>query len=492
MGRVFAKLESDDIFFIPNWCGISSVGRASACQAEGRQFESGIPLQNILGIKIPSVHKRNIVTMKILENKRHGFTVDLTIEVPAEAIDNGLEKAFRQLSKSARIPGFRKGKIPRGLFEKHYGTDVLVQESLPDVINHSYTTAVSQLDLPVVDFPKNVQIPPYEPGVCLVFTCSVDVEPEVKLGKYKGLKATRTSDKAPATKMDEQLQELRENYADYISGEHPAQDQDILLCNVKATVDGELVQAWSRDNVGVKLGAGYFGEEFDKALLGLQKETDTSFSASFAEDFYQKDVAGKTVQFDVHVVEVRQKTLPELDDAFAEKAGQLSTIDALRDRIRENLDAQAKQESEEKLRADLMEAIIQDMTVDIPAAMIEREMDHSLSQFQTSMERQSYMKFDQYLQATGKTKEAIREEFRDSATTRVKSELALKAIAKKESVTVSDADLDMQIKEWNVPEIQSLEDYKKHPKADTLENLTFMVKQKKIFDFIIAQSKISV
>ena len=158
--------------------------------------------------------------MNILEQSRQGYTVFLKFEISPVAVELGVDRAFREMSKSARIPGFRKGKITRGLFVKHYGLDVLIREAIPEVVNRGYMEAIRSLQLAVVDFPRDVQISPYDPAEPLVVNCEVDVEPVVTLGKYKGLVATRVSEVADVAKVDAQIQELFLSYLRILRLEH--------------------------------------------------------------------------------------------------------------------------------------------------------------------------------------------------------------------------------------------------------------------------------
>lgn len=428
---------------------------------------------------------------EVIENKRKGHVVSLKIKVMQDEIDASMDIAFKRLVKKAKVQGFRQGKVPRNIFEKQYGKGVIIQEAIPDLVNDAYSQAISSLDLKVVDQPKDVDVPEYKDDGDFTFSCKVDVEPEVKLGKYKGLKVIRKSTEVDQEAVDTQLRQIQESYADFQETDGAAEEESVVLTNVKASVDGAAIEDWTRDNVGVRIGAGYFGPDVDKEIVGLSKGDKKSFSATYADDYPTKEAAGKTVEFDIEVAEVRAKKFPELNDAFAEKAsqGQHKTMDDLTNNLKEELSGRLKQESEQDLNGQLMDLVVDNMKVEVPNGMVEREIDFALQQMMNQL-RQSNLDMNQYLQAIGKKPEDLREDYREGAEKRVKSELALDAIAIKEKMDVNDEDLEAEIQKWNMPEFKSLEEVKAKGQGFDLENLRRMVKRQKTVAFILENAKI--
>jgi trigger factor len=426
----------------------------------------------------------------VLKHKRSGYTVNLEIEASRDEINAGLDRAFAKLAKHAKLPGFRKGKVTRRLFEANYGKEAIVQEALPDVVNHAYSEAVRQLELAVVDFPRDVTIGTYSESEPLSFTCAVDVEPEVKLGKYKGLKVTRLSDTADDAAVQTQINQLLESRAQYQESDADSADGDILLVNLNATINGEPYAAWTRENMGVRLGMATFGADFDKELVGAKKGVRQQFSVTYPDDFTTADVAGKTVQFDAEVTEVRAKQLPELTDEFVKTFGEFDSVDAFKTQIKDNLNAQAKQDSETKLHQELFDAITDDLTVDIPEGMIRSELDHSIQEFKGRIQQQLRLDFAKYLSIINKTEEDIRNEWRNDAIKRVKTELSVRAIADKEKIDATDADLNAEIEKMKLPSIANLDEFKNSQFAASLDRLKDMVKRQKTVQFIIDNAKI--
>jgi len=426
----------------------------------------------------------------VLKHKRSGYTVNLEIEASREEINAGLDRAFAKLAKHAKLPGFRKGKVTRRLFEANYGKEAIVQEALPDVVNHAYSDAVRQLELAVVDFPRDVSIGTYSESEPLSFTCAVDVEPEVKLGKYKGLKATRLADTADDAAVQTQINQLLESRAQYQESDAASADGDILLVNLSATINGEPYAAWTRENMGVRLGMGTFGADFDKELVGAKKGVRQEFSVTYPDDFTTADVAGKTVKFDAEVTEVRAKQLPELTDELVKTFGEFDSVDAFKNQIKDNLNAQAKQDSETKLHQELFDAITDDLTVDIPEGMIRSELDHSIQEFKGRIQQQLRLDFAKYLSIINKTEEDIRNEWRNDAIKRVKTELSVRAIAEKEKIDATDADLNAEIEKMKLPSIANLDEFKNSQFAASLDRLKDMVRRQKTVQFIIDNAKI--
>lgn len=427
----------------------------------------------------------------VIKNKKTGYTHALVIEASNEEIEAGLNEAFKRLVKTAKVAGFRQGKVPRKVFEQNYGKEIISQEGIPTIINDAYAAAVQELDLHVVDYPRDVKVDEYKDAEKLQFSCEVDVEPEVKLGKYKGLKATKEPETGSDEDAQKQLNDLLQNYAEYQESEDgKAAEGDILLVNMLTKIGEEAYAAWTRDGVGVNLGSGMFGADFDNELAGAKKDQKLTFSIDFEEAFATKEVAGKTVNFEVEVKEVRKKQLPELTDEFVAKLGDFKTAEELKSKIRENLDAEAKQTSENKLVDALLTQIIEDMKVDIPEGMIKQELDNTLNQFKNQIKQQTGLEFSKYLEIIGKTEDAIKEEWKSDAEKRVKSELAIKAIGEKEKLAPVDADYDAEIKKLGMKEIETYEAFKASQFAGNLPYLESMVKRSKILNFIKESAKI--
>lgn len=428
---------------------------------------------------------------KVIKNKKKGFTVSLEIEVSQETIERALEQTFTRVSKSARIPGFRKGKAPRNVFEKHYGKGVLLKDGISDAVNMGYAQAIQTLSLDVVDYPKNVEIGEYKENEPLIFKCDVDVKPDVKLGKYKGVKVSKDPDSATDEQLNEQVKTLQDNAAEYEHSEEASSDGDMLTINISASEQGTPIDLWTKENMTLKIGLKNFGEDVDKELIGIKPSETKSFEVTYPEDYAKEDVAGKLVSFSVTVVDVRKKQLPPLDDAFAEKVSNKkhSTFTDFKESLKTELDARAKSASEEKLRVELLDKIAEDSKMDIPNGMIESEIDNDIRQYEQQI-RQSGGNLQQYLNLIGQSDQQFREQLRPNAEKRVKSTLVLDAIIEKESIAVSDEEIKEEVKKL-LPHADTEEKINQEMSRLNLDGFKKMLRQRKAVTFIVENAKIS-
>jgi len=426
--------------------------------------------------------------MKVLKNKRKGNTVSLEIETSTDIINDAFEQAFKKLVKQSKVPGFRKGKAPRTTFEKHYGKSVIVQEGLPNAVNQAYFKAVQELELDVVDYPKNVDIGEYKENEPLVFTCEVDVRPTVKVGKYKGLKVTQDPATVDAEKVNEQIKQLQENAAAYNEVDRPSQDEDIVRLNIKATLDGNVFDQWTRENMGVKIGLKNFGEDFDKEIIGLSKDEEKSFTVNYADDFSESQVAGKEVSFEIKLIETREKALPELNDEFAKKVSKFETYDEFKKDLEDNLSKDIKEKSESKLKSDLIDLVIEDSKMDVPEGMINHEIENDLRYYEQTLSR-SGGTLATYLQMMGQSEEEFKVQLREGALKRIQSELVIEEISKKETIEASDDDLKDEVRKM-LPNLKDEKEIEEHLEKINNDGLKKMIIQRKTVDFIVSNAKI--
>ena len=428
--------------------------------------------------------------MKVKNSKRKGDTISLEIETSAEAIKESLDISFKQLVKSAKVPGFRQGKVPRKIFENHYGKEVILKEGLTEAVNTAYTQAVEELELEVIDYPENIKIGEYKEEQPVSFTCEVKVRPEVKVGKYKGIKVTKEPDQVEDKVVDDHINQLRESAAEFEPTENAIQEGDIVRLNVEATCEGESVEAWTRQNMGLKVGIANFGEEFDKQVVGLKNTDKKEITVSYDAEFQKEDVAGKSVKFSVEVLEVRGKNLPELDDEFAKKVtqNQVDNYKTFKEELIEKLSTELKKKSEEALKSDLIKAIVENTKIEIPEVMVQNEIKYDVDQLTRTLQS-SNTSIDKYLELTNQTQEQFQSTLKENATRRLQSELVLDTIAKDEKIEASEEDMKNEIKKL-VPTAKTDEDVEKELSRVNQKGLKKMIKRTKTVDFLIENAKI--
>jgi len=427
--------------------------------------------------------------MKVLNKKQKDNVVSLKLEANETEIQAGMDKAFQKLVVHAKVPGFRKGKVTRPLFEKHYGRGVLIEEAIQKVVEITYSKAIKDLALKVIDHPRNFNIGKFDDGKPLEFSCDVEVMPDVKLGKYKGLKVKKDPAHVDDASITTQTDQLREKFAEYEPVERESQSGDIIRAHIEALIDGEAYAPWTRQNVGLRLGMNHFGEEFDTNLVSQKKGAKLEFEITYAKDFQPPEVAEKTVKFSVQLEEVREKRLPELTDELVARGSEFKTVTEIQDSLRHRLQTQADSQSKEKLHNDLVNLVIDNSKMNVPNVLIDREVSASQSNFEGSL-KQSGSNLDHYLKIVGKSPEDFKTELAKDAERKVKSALVLAAISTKEALGISDDDYETEIASWSDPKYNSLEDLKKDAHVD-LGRVGEAILQKKATTFLVAKAKIS-
>ena len=335
--------------------------------------------------------------MKVVKSKRDGNTMTLEIEASHEELESKFDGAFKKVSKKASLPGFRKGKIPRKVFEREFGKGSIIQEAIYDVVNDSYKSAIDELKLKVIDYPKNVNIDDYKENKPVKFSCNVDVEPEIKLKKYKGLKVEFKEKKAEKDALQKEMDILIGMHATYESVNREAKDEDIVRFNATATIDEQAFDLWSRENQATRLGVKNYGESFDNELVGLQTGDKKTFDVTYEDDFKTTEVAGKTVHFDIEIKEVRERILPDVTDELVKKIDKnCATVTEWKEKLQNELDSRFDNENKQQKEQVVFDKLIDENPVDIPAPMIDQEVNMSLMQFEYSI-RQQGMDLKQYI-----------------------------------------------------------------------------------------------
>lgn len=430
--------------------------------------------------------------MKILHSKRNDDRVELKIEVSVEELNAAFDKAFVKVSKNARVQGFRKGKVPRHLFERHYGREAIIQEGVMIAVNKSYGDALQESQLDVIDHPQNLSVEDYKEETPLSFTLEVDVKPEVKLGKYKGVKASKEDASVDEKLVTEQIDALRENYAEYNTVERGTSEDDIVRVDVAAKAGDAEIASWTRKNVGFKVGNSHYGTDFDAQLNGLKAGESKSFSVNYAADFRVADAAGKTVNFDITVQEVKAKQLPEVTDEFVEKVtkGDIKNVADLTKTIRDELTSRRAQEVENKFHEELIDAICQDSKVKLQPVLVERQIDIKVKEFEQELKK-SGITIDKYLRMINKEMATFRESFSEIAEKQLKADLILEAIQTEEKIEASQDDLMAEIRKFNVPNLSTDDDIRAYIEKMPLDGLRSMVERRKTIDFLIEHAKIN-
>lgn len=377
--------------------------------------------------------------------KQEGNTGVLTIEVPAEEVNAGLDKAFKKVVKEINVPGFRKGKMPRQMFEKRFGIESLFQDALDFILPDAYANAVEEAGINPVDRPE-IDVETLEKDQPLVFTAKVIVKPEVKLGEYKGLEASKPDTEVSDEDIENQLKEQQERLAELTVKEDEAiVEGDTAIIDFEGFVDGEAFEGGQGSDYSLEIGSNSFIPGFEEQLVGVKTGEEKDVEVTFPEEYHAAELAGKAATFKVKVSEVKGKELPELNDELAKEIDpEVESLEALRTKMKDSLIAEKKSAADATLRDELVQKAAENATIDIPHAMIHSEMDRMMSDFEQRLTQQG-MNLELYFQFSGQDEAALREQMHGDAETRVRVSLTLEAIAEAENMQVTSEDIDKEL-----------------------------------------------
>ncbi|WP_413308419.1 trigger factor [Bacillus sp. 1P10SD] len=383
--------------------------------------------------------------MTVKWEKLEGNQGVLTVEVSAEEVTKGLDAAFQKVVKQVSVPGFRKGKMPRGMFEKRFGVESLYQDALDFILPEAYGKAIDETGIEPVDRPE-IDIEQMEKGKELIFKATVTVKPEVKLGEYKGLEVEELDTNVTDEDVANELKTLQERQAELVVKEEgTAENGDTVVLDFEGFVDGEAFEGGKAENHSLELGSGSFIPGFEEQLVGVKAGESKDVEVTFPEEYHAAELAGKPAVFKVTVHEIKGKELPALDDEFAKDVDdEVETLDALKEKIQTRLVDSKKHEAEHHLRDTVVEKAAANAEVEIPEVMVTNEVNRMLQEFEQRLQMQG-MNLELYFQFSGQDENALREQMKEEAQTRVKVNLTLEAIAKAENLEVTDEDVEAEL-----------------------------------------------
>lgn len=384
--------------------------------------------------------------MSVKWEKQEGNQGLLTIEVPATEVNNALDKAFNKIVKQINEPGFRKGKMPRPLFEKKYGVEALYQDALEIIIPDAYSNAIDEAGIEPVDYPEIAGTENFAKGQDFTFTATVTVKPEPKLGEYKGLEVTKLPTEVTDEEVEAQIQEQLARKAELeIKEDGAIEEGDTAVIDFEGFQGGEAFEGGKGEDYPLEIGSGSFIPGFEEQLVGVKAGESKEVVVTFPEEYHAAELAGKEATFKVTIKEVKTKVLPELNDEFAKEIDpEVESLEALRAKIKDQTVEQKKAESEGALRDELVEKAAANAEMEIPAGMINTELDRMVQEFGQRLQMQG-MNLELYFQFSGQTEEQLREQMREDAENRVRVALTLEAIAKAENVEVSEEDITTEL-----------------------------------------------
>ncbi|NLK08664.1 MAG: trigger factor [Firmicutes bacterium] len=385
--------------------------------------------------------------MKTTLEKLEGNQIALEVEVDEKRVEEAIERVFRKVAQQIRVPGFRAGRAPRRVVENRVGKDYLRWEALDALIPEVYAEAIRENNLRPIDAPP-VDILENEEGKPVRFRAVVEVEPEVTLGDYKGLKATKQIAVISNAHVNEALENMREQGAQLVTVERDeVRTGDFAVMDFTGYVDDQPFPGGAAQGHTLEIGSGQFIPGFEEQLVGANTGETAQVHVTFPEDYGAPDLAGKEARFDVVIHEIKEKKLPALNDDFAKDMGEFETLLELRADIRKNLEEEVERRATQSLEADVLQALVDRSEVDIPQKMVDFQIDYQIRQAQEELEMRGLDK-ERYLEFFGfATEEELREELQEDAKNEVKTSLVMDAFIKELEITVSDEELDERITE---------------------------------------------
>lgn len=417
--------------------------------------------------------------------KKEGNQGLLTVTVPKQEVDKGLDKAFKKVVKQINVPGFRKGKMPRPLFEQRFGVESLYQDALDFILPEAYGNAVEEAEINPVDRPE-IDVTQMEKGKELIFEATVTVEPEVELGDYKGLSIEKQDREVTDEEFNQAIEDAVSRQAELTVKEGEIAEGDVVNINFDGYVDGEAFEGGQAEGYDLEIGSGSFIPGFEEQLIGLKANDSKDVVVTFPEEYHAEELAGKEATFKCEVNEVKSKEIPELDDELAQELDEsVSTVDEYKEKLRKDLEEAKVNQAEATEKEEAITKATDNAKVDIPEAMINTELDRMMQEFEQRISQQG-LNLELYYQFSGQSEEELKAQMKEDAEKRVKTNLTLRAIADAENIEVSDADVEAEFAKMSEQFGLSVEDIKA-----TLGNNDILVndlKIQKVIDLLVAES----
>ena len=382
----------------------------------------------------------NLISCEKLEKSM----VELQFSIDAETFKAAVNNAFKREGKKYAIPGFRKGKAPRHMIEKMYGSDIFHYDAVNDLFPEAYEAAVKEAKIDVVGRP-DPEVVSMSEADGVVLKVKVAVKPEVELGEYAGLTVTKEAKNVNEADVDAEVKRMQDRNGRLLTREGAAENGDTVDIDFEGFVDGKAFEGGKAEHYSLVLGSGSFIPGFEDQVVGHSAGEEFDVNVKFPEEYGAAELAGKDATFKIKLHEVKYKELPTLDDDFAKDVSEYDTLDELKDSIRNNIKTNLDKQAEQKVENDLMDQVIANMKADIPDAMVDSRIDELVQDFEYRISQQG-LKMADYLKYMGMNIEQFRAQFKEQADKQVKMRLAMEAIVAKEGITASDEEFEEEVK----------------------------------------------
>ncbi|NLN17062.1 MAG: trigger factor [Firmicutes bacterium] len=425
--------------------------------------------------------------MKVHVERRPGSRVFMEVEVEESRVAEAIDKAYRKLVKQVNIPGFRRGKAPRHVFELHVGKEFLYSEAMEGLVADNYHAAVIHHELDPIGTPK-FDVEPLEDGKPFKFTVEVDVRPEVVLGEYKGLTVDKVIMRIDDAKhVEPAIERLREENAELVVVERTeVQEGDFVLIDFEGYVDGQPFPGGAAKGFLLEIGSGMLVEGFEEQLVGAKVNEETEVNLVMPEDYPAEELAGKDVSFKVVVKEIKEKRLPELSDEFVKDVANCESVEELREQMRLGMERAVEDEAERYVRSQLEKLVVDNAELEAPAGLVERELDRLIAVLRNDLARRGFS-LEDYMESAGVDMERLRNDFRERAEWNVRRDFVLYSIAENEGIQVAQEEIETMIEG-----MLSAESDRDQAREEWWGVVGDLLLKSKVMDFLVENAEIRV
>jgi len=430
--------------------------------------------------------------MKLTTNRVDKKTVEITVEAENDKLKKGLEKTYKDVAKKVNIPGFRKGKVPKQILINNFGKEYLLEEAANTILPEIYEEVLNTIEEENMPLGKpQIELVQLEEDKDFIFKIKADAKPEFEMAEYKGIELTKEEVSVSDEEVEEELKRLQDKHSslELVEEGQKIKDGDTILLDFKGTLDGVPFEGGTAEDYNLQVGSKSFIEGFEEQLIGLGLNEEGKVQVKFPEEYHSPDLAGKDAEFEVKIKEIREKKLPELNDEFADDTSEFSTLQELKEDLKNNIKEAKEAKAKADLRAAAVEKAAENFDVEVPQAMVETQIDSFIQNMEMNMARQG-LNLSQYLEYTDDTIENLRSKYQSDAEKAVKNSLVLEAIAKNEGIQINEEDLEKEyarLAEMYKKEVSEIKDLLEQ--SGEKQNMINSMKADKAVEVIIENSK---
>ena len=412
----------------------------------------------------------------------------LTVEVDNAEFVKAIDVAYKKNRNKFNLPGFRKGKAPKDMIMKMYGPQVFFEDALNEILDKTYPEAAKESGLEIVSRPE-ISVEQIGMDQNVIYTATVAVKPEVTLGEYKGVTVEKAETTVSAKEVNEKLAAELEKNARVVEVEREIQKDDIATIDFVGSVDGVEFEGGKGEDYPLTIGSGTFIPGFEDQLIGHKAGETVDVKVTFPENYGAKDLAGKEALFVTTIKAVKEKQVPAADDEFASEVSEFDTLDEYKKDLKKTLKEQKEKAATTTNEKNVIAKVVENASVEIPAPMLEAQLDNMLYDYQTRLAQQG-IPMDQYLKITGQTVEQIKDQMKESAEKNLKTSLVIEAIMEKENITVADERVDEEFKKIAEQYKMEYDDLMKTVSEEQKESMKREVAFQETIDMLVAEANL--